>query len=116
MARITAYKTARKVWQRLREARRARLGAADMSQLVLARWRSEPELVAPIRRTGLVREAWLDDVLAGHRGTGPATLAFLPNLLVASEATAGATRWSRTRAAERSAIRQSTNDVNRRVA
>lgn len=94
MARDTAQKTARKFWQLLRKARRAQPGATDMGQLVLARWRAEPELVAPIRRTGLVRDAWLDEVLAGRHGTGPATLAFLLNVLVAHEAASARGRAS----------------------
>ena len=87
VARVSAGKAARKVWQRVRRARRTQLGAADLGPLVLARWRATPELVAPIRRTGLVRDGWLDEVLAGRRDAGPATVAFLVNLLVAAEAT-----------------------------
>lgn len=88
VGRVTVTKTARKVWQRARRARRAQLGAADLGRLVQARWREEPELVAPIRRTGVVRDGWLDEVLDGRREAPAATLAFLVNLLVAAEASA----------------------------
>lgn len=87
VARLTAGKAARKVWQRATRSRRAQLGAADLSQLVQARWREQPELVAPIRRTGLIRDGWLDELLAGRRAAQPTTVAFLVNLLVAAEAT-----------------------------
>ena len=88
VGRVTATKVARKVWQRLARARRAQLGAADLGQLVQQRWREQPELVAPIRRTGVVQDSWLDELLAGRRTARPTTVAFLVNLLVAAEATA----------------------------
>jgi asparagine synthase (glutamine-hydrolysing) len=87
LARVTGTKIARKVWQRLRRTRRAQLGAGDLGRLVLAQWRDAPELVTPIRRTGVVRDAWLDELLAGRRQARPTTVAFLVNLLVAAEAT-----------------------------
>jgi asparagine synthase (glutamine-hydrolysing) len=89
LARVTATKTARKVWQRLRRARRAQLGAADLGRLVQTQWRTDPDQVDPIRRTGLVRDRWLDELLDGRREARPSTLAFLVNLLVAAEVTTG---------------------------
>jgi asparagine synthase (glutamine-hydrolysing) len=62
------------------------MGAASMSELVLAHWRANPDTVAPLRVGGIVRQDWLDGLLAGNRGAQPATLAFLVNVLVATSA------------------------------
>ena len=86
VARLNARKIARKVRQRLSHARRAQLGTAEMAALVVAHWRAAPEVVRPLRENGLVRAAWLDEVLAGRRTAEPTTVAFLVNLLVATEA------------------------------
>lgn len=83
-ARVTAKKAVRKLRQRLRHAGRAQLGADEMAALVVAHWRAEPHVVAPLGRTGIVREAWLDEVVAGRRDVPAATVAFLTNLLVAT--------------------------------
>lgn len=80
--RVTVQKAARKVRQKLRGQGRPQLGAAEMANLVVAHWRAEPDVAAPLRATGLVRDAWLDDVLAGRVTPEPATVAFLINLLV----------------------------------
>ncbi|GGR51518.1 hypothetical protein GCM10010168_82970 [Actinoplanes ianthinogenes] len=80
--RVTAHKAARKIRQKLRGQGRPQLGAAETAALVVTHWRAEPEVVAPLRATGLVRDAWLDDVLAGRATPEPATVAFLINLLV----------------------------------
>ncbi|GIE88924.1 hypothetical protein [Actinoplanes regularis] len=84
-ARVTARKAARKIRQKLRGQGRPQLGAAEMAALVVAHWRSEPDAAAPLRTTGLVREAWLADVLAGRTAPAPATVAFLVNLLAIAD-------------------------------
>ncbi len=86
VARYTATKTARKVRQRLGGARRDQLGAAGLSDLVVSHWRSTPDAVTPLRRTGVVRATWLDELLDGRRSAPASTVAFLVNLLVASDA------------------------------
>jgi asparagine synthase (glutamine-hydrolysing) len=86
VARYTATKTARKVRQRLRGSRRDQLGAAGFADLVLTHWRSAPDAVEPLRRTGIVATSWLDQVLDGQRSAPASTVAFLINLLVASGA------------------------------
>lgn len=91
-ARVTATKVTRKVWQRVSRTRRSQLGAAELGELVLAHWRSAPELLDPLRRTGVVRAGWLDGLQAGRHGAAPATVAFLVNLLTAVEAAGGAAR------------------------
>lgn len=96
-ARVTASKVTRKVWQRVSRARRSQLGAAELGELVLAHWRATPELVDPLRHTGVVRAGWLDGLLDRRHGAAPATLAFLVNLLTAVEATDPAARRHRVR-------------------
>ncbi|MEU4619627.1 hypothetical protein AB0G04_06580 [Actinoplanes sp. NPDC023801] len=82
--RVTAQKAARKVRQKLRGQGRPQLGAAEMAALVVAHWRAEPDAAAGLRTTGMVRDAWFDDVLSGGITPEPATVAFLINLLVIS--------------------------------
>ncbi len=90
VATMTARKAVHKVHQRVGRVRRPQLGAAEMARLVVAHWRQVPDLVAPLRRTGLVREAWLDELLDGRRTTESATVAFLVNLLVVDDVVSGA--------------------------
>jgi asparagine synthase (glutamine-hydrolysing) len=84
-ARVTARKAIGKVRQRVHGTRPAQLGAAEMAALAVEHWRSAPDTVEPLRRTGLVRTAWLDELLDGRRAAQPSTVAFLVNLLVATE-------------------------------
>lgn len=79
--RVTAQKAARKIRQKLRGQGRPQLGAAEMASLVVAHWRVEPSVAAPLRDTGLVNTSWLDEVLAARTDPAPATVAFLLNLL-----------------------------------
>ncbi|MGS2616994.1 hypothetical protein ACVCAH_21085 [Micromonospora sp. LZ34] len=81
-ARVNGRRLSRKVWQRLRHSGRAQLGAAEVAALVVQQWRAEPDVVAPLRDSGIVREAWLDELIAGRRASDAATVAFLTNLLV----------------------------------
>jgi asparagine synthase (glutamine-hydrolysing) len=82
--RVTAQKAARKIRQKVRGQGRPQLGAAEMASLVVAHLRAEPSVAAPLRDTGLIQDAWLDDVLAGRVTPEPATVAFLINLLAAA--------------------------------
>jgi asparagine synthase (glutamine-hydrolysing) len=86
VARVTARKAIAKVRQRIGGGRRAQRGAAELASLVIEHWRAVPDTTAPLRRTGLIRPSWLDELLEGRRGAGPATVAFMVNLLVATEA------------------------------
>lgn len=83
-ARVTANRLARKIRQRIRRGSKAQLGAGEMAALVVAHWRAQPDAVAPLRGNGIVREAWLDETLAGTDAVPAATVAFLTNLLVAT--------------------------------
>ncbi|MEV0899920.1 hypothetical protein [Actinoplanes sp. NPDC049802] len=80
--RVTAHKAARKIRQKLRGQGRPQLGATEMASLVVTHWRAVPETTAPLRDTGLINGAWLDEVLSGRADPEPATVAFLLNLLV----------------------------------
>lgn len=93
VARVKAHKVVGKVRQRVSSARRAQLGAASMGELVLAHWRTHPDIVAPLRGNGVVRQEWLDGLLAGGRGAQPTTVAFLVNLLVATGVTGSGHNW-----------------------
>jgi asparagine synthase (glutamine-hydrolysing) len=84
VARHTAGKVVAKVRQRLAGARRPQLGAAEFARLVRDHWRAEPGTVDPLRRTGVVRAEWLDEVLDGRRDPQPTTVAMLINLLAAA--------------------------------
>ncbi len=92
VARYTATKTAHKVRQRLRGPRRDQVGAAGFADLVLAHWRSAPEAVAPVRRTGIVASGWLDELLDRRRSAAASTIAFLVNLIAAADAISAGTR------------------------
>jgi asparagine synthase (glutamine-hydrolysing) len=83
-ARVTANRLARKIRQRVRGGSKAQLGANEMAALVVAHWRAEPDAVAPLRGNGIVREAWLNEMLSGTTAVPAATVAFLTNLIVAS--------------------------------
>jgi asparagine synthase (glutamine-hydrolysing) len=87
VARVSAGKMVRKVRQRIGGGRRAQLGAAELADLVVRHWRAEPDVVRPLREVGLVREAWLSELLSGGRGADAATVAFLVNLLLATDVT-----------------------------
>ncbi|MFI1995236.1 hypothetical protein [Actinoplanes sp. NPDC020271] len=82
--RVTAQKAARKIRQKLRGQGRPQLGASEMASLVVAHLRAEPAAAAPLRATGLIRDQWLDDVLAARTSPEPATVAFLLNVLAAA--------------------------------
>ncbi len=86
VARVTARKAAGKIRQRLAGKRKPQLGAGELARLVVAHWRAEPGTVEPLRRNGMINPAWLDELLDGRREAPATTLAFLVNLLVASEA------------------------------
>lgn len=87
-ARLTARKAIGKARQRFGGVRRAQLGAAEMAGLVVAHWRAEPALTAPLRGTGIVSGQWLDGLLEGRHDAAATTVAFLVNLAVAGEITA----------------------------
>jgi asparagine synthase (glutamine-hydrolysing) len=82
---LTARKMVRKVRQRLTRARKAQFGAANVSALVLAHWRAEPQACGALYDVPVLRREWLDGLLAGVNSADPTTVAFLINLLAAAE-------------------------------
>ncbi len=82
---MTARKAARKVRQRLRNARKAQLGAAGAAALVLAHWRAEPQACQLLYDVPVLSPQWLDGLLDGSHSAEPTTVAFLVNLLAASQ-------------------------------
>jgi asparagine synthase (glutamine-hydrolysing) len=87
-APFTGKKTLRKVRQRLSGAGRPGLGQPALSALVVAHWRSEPHLLAGIAATGLADAAWVDQLLDGGCDADPATVGYLANLAVMTQALA----------------------------
>jgi asparagine synthase (glutamine-hydrolysing) len=85
---LTARKLVRKVHQRATRGRRAQFGAAEIAALVLAHWRTEPKVCAPLYEVPMLRADWLDGVLGGSTPAQPTTMAFLINLLAAADASA----------------------------
>jgi asparagine synthase (glutamine-hydrolysing) len=81
----TGRKMVRKVSQRLTRGRRAQLGAAEFGDLVLAHWRAEPKAIQPLFDVNLIRPDWLDGLLKGTHDAQPTTLAFLLNVLAATD-------------------------------
>ncbi len=85
IATVTARKAARKLRQRLTHARKAQLGAGSAAALVLAHWRAEPQACRALYDVPILNREWLDGMLAGSHTAEPTTVAFLVNLLAATE-------------------------------
>ncbi|MEV8513116.1 hypothetical protein [Dactylosporangium sp. NPDC051484] len=85
VAAATARKAAGKVRQRLTNARKPQLGAAEVSALVLAHWRAEPSACAALYDSPVVDRQWLDGLLKGEHGAAATTVAFLVNLIVVAD-------------------------------
>ncbi|MFI5907053.1 hypothetical protein [Dactylosporangium sp. NPDC051541] len=85
VATATARKVAGKVRQRLTDARRPQLGAAEFSDLVLEHWRADKSVCAPLFDLPMVDRTWLDGLLSGAHGAPATTVTFLVNLLVVAE-------------------------------
>ncbi|GAA3457615.1 asparagine synthase-related protein [Dactylosporangium matsuzakiense] len=85
VATATARKVAGKVRQRLTNARRPQLGAAEVSDLVVEHWRSDASVCAPLYDMPVVDRQWLDGLLSGAHGAPATTVTFLVNLLVVAE-------------------------------
>ncbi|WP_176731849.1 asparagine synthase-related protein [Micromonospora rhizosphaerae] len=79
----TARKAAGKVRQRLTHAGKPQLGAARMSELVLAYWRAQPSACRALYDLPVLDRKWLDGLLAGTQSGAATTVAFLVNLLAA---------------------------------
>lgn len=77
-----AKRAVRKVGQRFLGRGNPSAGVPVLSDLLVSHWRANPDLLAPATATGLVRESWLADFLAGTDSPSPATAGFLAVLAV----------------------------------
>jgi asparagine synthase (glutamine-hydrolysing) len=87
---LAARKAVQKVRQRLTHAKRPQMGAPEAAALVLRHWRAEPKAchglyAVAVDGTPVIDHGWLDEVLAGARQAEPTTVAFLVDLLAATE-------------------------------
>ncbi|WP_018351185.1 hypothetical protein [Longispora albida] len=78
----TARKAVGKVAQRVSGSRRAPLGAAGLSALVVSHWRANPGLLSGM--PDFVRSGYVTELLDGKRPGDPATVAFLLNVQAAA--------------------------------
>ncbi|WP_244931740.1 asparagine synthase-related protein [Nocardioides sp. W7] len=83
-ARATGAAAGRKAAQRLSGGRRAPAGGGALAGGVAAYWRHRPEVLDPVRSTGLLREEWLDRVVSGAVVPDPASTAFMVNVTLAT--------------------------------
>ncbi|SDD56318.1 hypothetical protein [Nocardioides lianchengensis] len=89
-ARTTGAVAVRKAGQRLAGGRRAPAGGDTLASRVTSYWRYRPELLDPVRATGLLREEWLDRVVRGEVAPDPASTALVVNLTLAASVAEGA--------------------------
>ena len=79
----TGSKLQRKAVQRLRHRNRPPAGGDLLAAKVVAHWRQDPAELRPVESLGVVRSAWLDQLVAGEVQAPAATVAFLVNLAAA---------------------------------
>jgi asparagine synthase (glutamine-hydrolysing) len=80
----TLGKVAGKARQRAMRVNRPPAGGEILARKVAEHWRSNPVLLDPVRRTGVFRDAWVDDVLADDVDPDPSAVALMTNLRVAA--------------------------------
>jgi asparagine synthase (glutamine-hydrolysing) len=85
---VTGKKVVRKVGQRIARRGRPGVGAPVLNRLVVEHWRQEPGVLAGVAATGLADDAWIGRMLAGACEPDPATVGYLANLVVMTEAVA----------------------------
>ncbi len=61
----------RKVRQRLDRSHRPPAGGVTLAELVVRHWRATPEVLTPALASGLLQEAWVDEVLSRCAGGRP---------------------------------------------
>jgi asparagine synthase (glutamine-hydrolysing) len=84
IATATAHKAVRKARQRLGGRTRPPAGGEVLAARVAQHWRETPSDLQPVRRAGVFREAWLDQVASGDVQPTPAEVALLVNLCCAA--------------------------------
>lgn len=82
----TGKRLTRKAIQRLRRGNRPPAGGGVLAQKVVTQWRQNPTLLSAVGRWGFVRTEWLEAMLDGTIQPRPSSVAFLANLVVASDA------------------------------
>jgi len=81
----TARRVARKVAQRMRRGNRAPAGGVALAMKVTEHWREHPEILENSALSRFIREPWVDDVLSTRLEPRPSSVAFITNLVVASQ-------------------------------
>ena len=76
----------RKVRQRLDRSHRPPAGGVTLAELVVRHWRATPEVLTPALASGLLQEAWVDEVLRDAREVDPSDVAFVTTLVAAQSA------------------------------
>ena len=82
----TASKAAKKARQRAMRANRPPAGGEILARKAVEHWRANPGLLDSLRQTGVFRDTWVDEVLAGAVDPAPSAVALMTNLRVAAEA------------------------------
>ena len=81
----TGRRLARKAGQRLRHGNRPPAGGFLLAGKVVEHWREHPEILSAPEFSTFVRPDWIDGVLGGQIAPRPSSVAFLTNLIVASQ-------------------------------
>ena len=84
---LTLRKAAGKARQRTLGEARPAAGGRSVADGVVAHWRSDPSDLDLVRRTGVVREAVLDQLVSGALVPGASTVGFLATIAAAEGAT-----------------------------
>ncbi|MFD0687184.1 hypothetical protein [Actinomadura fibrosa] len=76
-ARDQGVKIVHKTRQRISGRGDSWSASAALTRSLVAHWRAEPDLLAPVAATGLLSEAWLERMLSGAHTPAPATAGFV---------------------------------------
>ena len=79
-----AKRVARKAAQRLRRGNRPPAGGTVLAAKVVEHWRADPATLEPLGALGLLRDGWLESMLAGRLEPRPSSVSFLTNLVAAT--------------------------------
>ncbi|WP_434318702.1 asparagine synthase-related protein [Leifsonia sp. P73] len=81
----TGRRFARKALQVASRGNRPPAGGDVLAQKVVERWRADPAIVDPLRRSDFVSDEWLDGMIAATVTPRPSSVGFLTNVIVAME-------------------------------
>lgn len=84
LSTATGASLVRKARQRLNRQSRPPMGGEVLAAKVVEHWRQEPDVLDPVRGLGIVREDWLDSLLAGRTSADASTVSFLVSMSVAA--------------------------------